>query len=144
MIKVLLDFAWQVEAEPMREEIEAEKAVEGKEKISRLQAEAKLPPEAEISLNKIKEVVQKLDELPNVEKARAIANSSNELHEVTFEVLLSNIDSPENGELVKRAISLAIDAEWELSDLTNNESWLFGVQMVGGFERNSISNLKIL
>jgi hypothetical protein len=84
--------------------------------------------------------VQKLAELPNVYQVRAIANSSNNLYEVTFEVLPSNIDSPENGELVKRAISLVIDAEWKLSDLTNNESWLFGVQMVGGFELNPKDN----
>ncbi len=84
--------------------------------------------------------MQKLAELPNVYQVRAIANSSNNLYEVTFEVLPSNIDSPENGELVKRAISLVIDAEWKLSDITNNESWLFGVQMVGGFEFNPKEN----
>ena len=108
--------------------------------IERLEEEAKLPSETEAGLTEIKEVVQKLAELPNVYQVRAIANSSNNLYEVTFEVLPSNIDSPENGELVKRAISLVIDAEWKLSDLTNNESWLFGVQMVGGFELNPKDN----
>jgi hypothetical protein len=90
--------------------------------------------ETEVGFTEIKEVVQKLAELPNVEQVRAIANNSNNLYEVTFEVLPSNIDSPENGELAKKVIFLVIDAEWKLSDLTNNESWLFGVQMVGGFE----------
>lgn len=102
--------------------------------------EQALSRETEVGLAEIKEVVQKLAELPNVQQVRAIANSFNDLHEVTFEVLPSNIDSPENGELAKRAISLVIDAEWKLSDITNNESWLFGVQMVGGFELNPKDN----
>lgn len=114
--------------------LELFKLFEGNEKISRLQAEAKSPSKTEVGLTEIKEVVQKLAELPNVEQVRAIANNPNNLYEVTFEVLPSNIDSPENGELSKKAIALVIDAEWKLSDVTNNESWLFGVQMVGGFE----------
>ena len=114
--------------------LELFKLFEGNEGISRLQAEAKYPSETEVGLTEIKEVVQKLAELPNVEQVRAIANSLNELYEVTFEVLPSNINSPRNGELAKKAISLVIDAEWKLSDITNNESWLFGVQMVRGFE----------
>lgn len=102
--------------------------------------EQALSRETEVGLAEIKEVVQKLAKLPNVQQARAIANSSNDLHEVTFEVIPSNIDSPENGELAKRAISLVIDAEWKLSDITNNESWLFGVQIVGRFELNPKDN----
>jgi len=123
-----------------KHKLELFKLFKGDKRIERLEEEAKPPSETEAGLTEIKEVVQKLAELPNVYQVRAIANSFNNLHEVTFEVLPSNIDSPENAELAKRAISLVIDAEWKLSDITNNESWLFGVQMVGGFEFNPKDN----
>ncbi|HEY9669691.1 MAG TPA: hypothetical protein V6C91_22955 [Coleofasciculaceae cyanobacterium] len=85
-------------------------------------------------LVEITKTVEQLAKLPNVEQVRAIASSTNSLHEITFEVLPCDIDSPENGELTKKAVSLAIDTEWELSDKTGNENCLFGVQLVGVFQ----------
>lgn len=108
--------------------------------LSQLKEKTEFSATHKAGLAEIKEVAQKLAELPNVERVRAIARSPNDLHEVIFELLPSNIDSPENGELAKKAISLVIDAEWKLSDITDNESWLFGVQMVGEFEFNPNEN----
>jgi hypothetical protein len=129
-----------VEENKEKPKLELLKLTQHYESIGQLEENAESLSTSEIGLVEIKEVVQTLAELPNVKKVRAIANSFNDLYEVTFEVLPCNIDSPENGELVKRAISIVIEAEWKLSDLTNNESWLFGVQMVGGFELNPKDN----
>ncbi|MEQ9551721.1 MAG: hypothetical protein RIM23_19190 [Coleofasciculus sp. G3-WIS-01] len=132
---------YTVEQNKGKRKLELFKLFEGDETIdNKLQGETKFNSDREVGLTEIKEVVQKLIKLPNIEQVRAIANSSNDLHEIIFELLPTDIDSPENGELLQKSISLVIDAEWKLSDITNNESWLFGVQMVGEFEHNLKDN----
>jgi len=129
-----------VEQNKGKRKLELFKLFEGDGTIDKLQGETQSDSDREVGLTEIKEVVQKLLKLPNIEQVRAIANSSNDLHEIIFELLPTDIDSPENGELLQKSISLVIDAEWKLSDITNNESWLFGVQMVGEFEHNLKDN----
>jgi hypothetical protein len=129
-----------VERNKGKRKLELLKLFEGDKTITQLQGGKKSHSDREVGLTEIKKVVQKLLKLPNVEQVRAIANSSNDLHEIIFEIIPADIDSPENGELLQKSISLVIDAEWKLSDITNNESWLFGVQMVGEFEHNLKDN----
>ncbi|MEQ8974845.1 MAG: hypothetical protein RIE73_31230 [Coleofasciculus sp. C1-SOL-03] len=132
---------YTVEQNKEKRKLELFKLFKGDERIDQLPGvTTKYQSERDAGLTVIQEVVQMLLKFPNVEQVRAIAKNYIDLHEVIFEIMPADIDSPDNGELLQKSISLVIDAEWKLSDITNNESWLFGVQMVGEFEHNLKDN----
>ncbi len=55
--------------------------------------------------------------------------------EITFEIL-SHTEGSEWVQLTQKATALVIEAEWKLSDMTQDENWLFGAQMVRSFGSN--------
>ncbi len=87
----------------------------------------------------IQDLVQRLANLPNVEAARAVANKSGDLHEVTFEIL-SYVDFDEVRQLAEQATALVIETEWELCDISKNENWYFGTQVLRKFKSNFPEN----
>ena len=65
---------------------------------------------------------------------RVVAFPGN-LHEITFEIL-SHTEGSEWVQLSRKVTALVIEAEWKLSDMTQDENWLFGAQMVRSFGSN--------
>ncbi len=81
-----------------------------------------------VGLTDIKELVQLLAQLPGVEATRAVAHDPSSLHTVTIE-LLSSASTSEQRKLREKAIELATETEWRLSDLTQIEDWYFDVRV---------------
>jgi len=87
----------------------------------------------------IKDLVQRLANLPNVEAARAISSKIGDLHELTFEIL-SHGDFDEARQLAEQATALVIETEWKLCDISKNENWYFGTQVLRKFKSNFQKN----
>lgn len=86
-------------------------------------------------LVEIEQLVELLARHPNVEAVRAIAHKPGSLHEITIEVL-SFVDTAEQRKLREKAIELATEAEWKLSDLTQTEDWYFDARVTKRFSRD--------
>lgn len=83
----------------------------------------------------IERLVELLVQEPGVESARAVAHKPGSLHEVTIEVL-SYLTVPEQRLLREKAINLATEVEWKLSDQTQTEDWYFDAKVTRRFDSN--------
>jgi hypothetical protein len=83
----------------------------------------------------IQNLVERLSELENVEQVRAISHSKNDLHEITFEILCY-ADFHETRKVAEEATRLVIETEWKLCDITKQDDWDFGTQILREFGSN--------
>lgn len=90
-------------------------------------------------LTEIENLVKRLANLPNVKEARAVSHKSGDFHEITFEIL-SDADFDEARYLAEQATELVIEAEWKLCDISKDENWYFGTQVLRKFQSNLSEN----
>lgn len=99
-----------------------------------------LSNEKSISLE-IEKLVRRLAQLENVESVRAV-RSKNDSHEITFQIL-SYADFDETKKLAEKATALVVETEWKIYDISNEEDWDFGTQVLSDFG-SSIKNNQII
>lgn len=89
----------------------------------------------------IDNLVYRLAQLENVEEVRAV-RSKNDSHEITFQIL-SYADFHNTRKLAETATALVVETEWKICDISNEEDWDFGAQVLRDFG-SSIKNNQII
>jgi hypothetical protein len=92
-------------------------------------------------LLEINNLVHRLAQLENVEKVRDV-RSKNDSHEITFQIL-SYADFDNTRKLAEIATALVVETEWKICDISNQEDWDFGTQVLSDFG-SSIKNNQIV
>ncbi len=89
----------------------------------------------------IDNLVCRLAQLKNVQEVRAV-RSKNDLHEITFQIL-SYADFHDTRKLAETATALVVETEWKIWDISNEDDWDFGTQVLSDFG-SSIKNNQIV
>jgi uncharacterized HAD superfamily protein len=87
----------------------------------------------------IQNLVQRLSELQDVEQVRAIRHNKNDLYEITFEILCC-ADFHTTRKVAEEATRLVVETEWKLCDITKQDDWDFGTQILREFTLNVKKN----
>ncbi|WP_373530366.1 hypothetical protein [Nostoc sp.] len=85
------------------------------------------------AISRVKELVQKLTEVANVNKVRAIALRFPDIHWIDFELELQT-ETELSHELWEIVQNLVIDSEWKLRD-DSGEKWYFHAEPVSRFSK---------
>lgn len=85
--------------------------------------------------------MHRLAQLENVESVRAV-RSKNDSRSVIFQIL-SYADFDDTRKLAETATALVVETEWKICDISNQEDWDFGTQVLSDFG-SSIKNNQIV
>ncbi|HLP90471.1 MAG TPA: hypothetical protein VK184_18030 [Nostocaceae cyanobacterium] len=94
-------------------------------------------------LAEINSLVNRLSLISNIQQIRVVAYNPNDWQEITVDVL-SDVEADKRMNLAKEILSLAIEAEWKLDEISKNKSWDFGVRILDKFEYNINHNQVII
>ncbi len=93
-------------------------------------------------LTEIKKLVKQLEELPNVQAARAIRNKNGDSRKIIFEIL-ATVNPSERIDLLTEATDFAVETEWKMDALTKSRNWHLEVQVVRKFREDKNNQIII-
>lgn len=93
-------------------------------------------------LEEIKNLVEHLQDLPNVNGVRVVRHKTETSRRIIFQIL-SNVTPSTRIELVKEATDLAAETEWNLDAITNSRDWNCEIRVVKKFEESNQNQIII-